>query len=90
MLEKSKWGEISNNYIEDADEGFHVLHIDAWKTNDGNEEGVVIAKLIGIQKDDKPHVYLSYQDPEARIDPYAQEVIKEADKKLRDYLSGKK
>ncbi|PAF27320.1 hypothetical protein CHH61_04110 [Shouchella clausii] len=89
MTKQSKWAEIGNDYIEDADEGFHVLHIDAWKTSDDDEEATVIAKLIGINKDGAPHVYLSYQDTDAPIDPLAQKAIREADEKLRDYLKQK-
>lgn len=86
MNKESKWTEVRNDYIEEANEDFHVLHIDSWKTGDDNEEGKVIAKLVGINKDGEPHVYVSYEDPDAKIDPLAQEVIKEADKKLRDHL----
>ncbi|PAE87742.1 hypothetical protein [Shouchella clausii] len=89
MTKQSKWAEIDNDYIEDADEGFHVLHIDAWITSGDDGEGTVIAKLIGINKDGAPHVYLSYQDPDAPIDPLAQKAIREADEKLRDYLKQK-
>jgi hypothetical protein len=88
MNQESHWAEIRSDYIEEADEDFHVLHIDSWKTSgDTEEEGKVIAKLVGISKDGKPHIYVSYEDPDARIDPLAQEVIKEADQKLRDHLN---
>lgn len=89
MSKQNKWAEIRNDHIEDAENDFHVLYIDAWRTGDDNEEGKVIAKLIGINKDGEPHIYLSYQDPDAQIDPYAQEVIKESHQELRDYLKGK-
>jgi hypothetical protein len=89
MNKESKWAEIRNDYIEEADEDFHVLHIDSWKTGDDTEEGKVIAKLVGIVKDEKPHIYVSYEDADARVDPLAQESIKEADQKLRDHLSKK-
>ena len=91
MTKMSKWAEIRNNYIEETDEGFRVLHIDSWKTSSDNEEGRVIAKLVGINKDGEPCIYTSYEDPEARVDEYAQESIKEGLKNLTEQLkeSGK-
>ncbi|WP_078598598.1 hypothetical protein [Evansella clarkii] len=86
MSQQSKWAEIRNDYIEE-DGVFHVLHVDAWRTDDDNEETEVIAKLVGINKDGKSHIYLSYHNPDAQIDPYAKEVIQEADKLLREHLN---
>lgn len=85
MNKQSKWSEIRNDYIEDVDD-FHVLHIDAWETGDDNEEGTVIAKLIGINKNGEPHIYLSHHDPDAMIDPYAKGTIEDAKQELRNYL----
>ena len=64
----SKWSEIRSNYFDD-EEG--VQTVDAWLTDDDNEEGEVIAK---IHLDTKT---VDYLDPDAETDEYAQEVINE-------------
>lgn len=65
----SKWKEIKNSFI---DEDENVVCIDAWKTNDENEEGKVIAKVDITTKE------VTYLDESAKTDRYAQEVIKDA------------
>lgn len=65
---ESKWAEIRSDYYDD-EEG--VQTVDAWLTDDDNEEGKVIAK---IRLDTKEVIYL---DKDARRDCYAQEVINE-------------
>ncbi len=64
----SKWSEIRSNYFDD-EEG--VQTVDAWLTDDGNENGTVIAK---IHLDTKT---VDYLDSDAETDEYAQEVINE-------------
>ena len=64
----SKWSDIRSDYFDDI-EG--VQTVDAWITDDDNEEGKVIAK---IHLDTK---IVDYIDPDARCDEYAQEVINE-------------
>lgn len=64
----SKWAEIRNDYHND-DEGY--TSIDAWKTDIGNEEGEVIAKVFDDGK-------VEYLDNVAKKDEYAQEIILEA------------
>lgn len=64
----SKWAEIRNDFVcEDS----HKIYIDAWLTDDDNEEGVVIARIDMNTKD------IEYFDEDAKTDDYAQEVIKE-------------
>jgi hypothetical protein len=64
----SKWAEIRNDFVcEDS----HKIYIDAWLTEDDNEEGIVIARIDMDTKN------IEYFDDEARTDDYAQEVIKE-------------
>lgn len=64
----SKYAEIRSNYV-DEDEG--MVFIDAWYTDDDNEEGEVIAKVsIKTKK-------VEYLDKSAKSDDYAQEVINE-------------
>ena len=64
----SKWTEIRCDFYDDEEEKWFV---DAWLTDDDNEEGTVIAK---IDLDSKT---VEYIDTDAKYDEYAQEVIKE-------------
>lgn len=64
----SKWAEIRNDFVcEDS----HKVYIDAWITDDDNEEGVVIARIDMNTKN------IEYFDDDARSDDYAQQIIKE-------------
>lgn len=63
----SKWAEIRNNYSDDE-----YVYIDAWETDDDNEEGTVIA-LINIKTKEVGYIVNA-----ARSDDYAQEIINEA------------
>ena len=64
----SNWGEIRNDFI-DEDKG--IATIDAWVTEDDNEEGTVIAEINIVTG------LVTYMDTRAETDDYAQEVIKE-------------
>ena len=64
----SKWAEIKSDYYDD-EEG--KQYVDAWLTDDGNEEGEVIAKINLATNE------VEYLDSDARYDEYAQEVIGE-------------
>lgn len=64
----SKYAEVRSNYYDDVEE---VQTVDAWFSDDDNEEGIVIAK---IHLDTKT---VDYLDPDAKTDDYAQEVINE-------------
>ena len=64
----SKYSEIRCDFYDEEEE---VYCVDAWKTDDGNEEGEVIAKVNLATKE------VEYLDPDARYDEYAQEVINE-------------
>lgn len=71
----SIWSEIRNDFFDDID---GVICIDAWETDDGDEEGVTIATVnIATYKVD-------YNDKRAKRDVYAQEVIKETVSLLRN------
>lgn len=72
----SKWSEIKNDFC-DEDEG--KVYIDAWFTDDVDEEGEVIAKVDYKTKE------VEYLDKIAKTDPYAQEVINET---LKDIDNG--
>ncbi len=64
----SKYAEVRGNFYDDIEE---VQLIDAWTTDDDNEEGIVIAK---VHLDTKQ---VDYLDPDAKTDEYAQEIINE-------------
>ena len=64
----SKWSEIRCDFFDEEEEKYFV---DAWETDDDNEEGTVIAKL------DLADGTVEYLDEDAKTDEYAQEVIKE-------------
>jgi|GEM_PF-1138733 len=59
------WGEIRSDFREDD----IILYIDAWLTDDDNEEGKVIAKVNTKTKE------VEYLDDRARTDSYAQKII---------------
>ena len=61
------WGEIRSDFREDD----IILYIDAWLTDDDNEEGKVIDKVNVRTKEVK------YLDNRARTNSYAQEIIQE-------------
>jgi len=60
------WSEIRSDF-QDGD----IVHIDAFLTDDDNEEGKVIAKVNVRTKD------VEYIDNRAKTDNYAQEEINE-------------
>ena len=64
----SKWSEIRCDFFDEEEEKYFV---DAWETDDDNEEGTVIAKL------DLADGTVEYLDENAKTDEYAQAVIKE-------------
>jgi hypothetical protein len=71
----SKYAEIRNDYYDCEEQN---VCIDAWFTDDDNEEGVVIAKVNYRTKE------VVYLDDDARIDDYAQEKINETLKEIDD------
>ena len=64
----SKWSDIRCDFFDEEEEKYFV---DAWKTDDDNEEGTVIAKL------DLANETVEYLDEDAKTDEYAQAVINE-------------
>ena len=64
----SKYGEVRNDYYDEEE---CKVYIDAWFTDDDNEEGVVIAKVNCKTQE------VEYFDEDARTDEYAQEIIEE-------------
>lgn len=78
------WGEIRNDFVEELDNGTLEMNIDAWKTDDDNEEGSVIAKIIGKKIDGEIEIEVFYIDEQARKDAYAQEVILEGVSELTE------
>lgn len=64
----SKWSEIRCDFLNTED---NFWRVDAWQTDDGAEEGTVIAYIDDFTG------RVIYTDPLATVDEYAQEVIKE-------------
>ena len=64
----SKWAEVKSNYYDEEEE---KQFVDAWLTDNDDEEGTVIAKIDLAVKT------VEYLDADARYDEYAQEVINE-------------
>ena len=74
---ESHWAEIRCDYIDETDMFWRV---DAWKSSNDNEEGSVIAYIDSITG------RVLYTDPLARVDSYAQEVIKDKLSELKGVL----
>ena len=64
----SKWSDIRCDFFDEEEEKYFM---EAWRTDDDNEESAVIAKL------DLANETVEYLDEDAKTDEYAQEVIKE-------------
>lgn len=63
----SKYAEIRCDFFDEEEKYF----VDAWKTGNDNEEGIVIAKI------DLANKTVEYFDTDAKTDEYAQDVINE-------------
>ncbi|PLS19576.1 hypothetical protein CVD28_03925 [Bacillus sp. M6-12] len=80
-LEQRLWSQINNEFEDEQ-----VIFIDAWTTNDENEEGKVIAKVF---KNEQGIIEVEYLDERAKTDVFAQEVIQESINNLKspiDYI----
>lgn len=64
----SKWSEIRIDFFDEEEKKWSV---DAWETDDDNEEGSVIAKI------DLYTGTVEYLDADAKTDAYVQEEIRE-------------
>lgn len=73
MAKSRYWNEIKDDYINE--EGF--VCIDAWKTADDNEECSVIAYVDTLSG------RIIYADSMARVDEYAQEIIRKVSEKYQ-------
>lgn len=80
-----QWAEIKHDHHEETD-GFIVAYVDAWKTGNDDEEGVVIAKIIGARIDGEPKTYISYQNAYAMVDANAKAAIEEAQREVIEAL----
>lgn len=84
----SYWSEIRNDYFEALTspkdgEALASISIDAWASENDNESGDVIARVLLSQHGD---VLVDYHDSIARTDQMAQEAIGEAMAHLREYF----
>jgi len=69
----SIWSEIRSEFEDNFER-----YIDAWTTPDDNEVGRVIAKINTQTKE------ITYLDERAKSDKYAQEVINDTIKEIRE------
>lgn len=75
----SKWSEIRNHFITTNTKALtSSMNIDAWCTDNDNEEGRVIAEVRAIHNTPTNDIIIKYVDNKAKTDPYAQEVIQES------------
>lgn len=87
MTRESHWAEISNEYAEAERPDFINVYIDAWTTGDENEEGEVLANVIGASLvSGATIVEKIIRDPRAYNDPYFQEVLKETEEYVINHL----
>lgn len=73
----SKWSEIRIDFFDTEENKWSV---DAWETDDDDEEGSVIAKI------DLDTGTVEYLDVDAKTDEYVQEEIKEMLKNGRTFM----
>lgn len=65
---ETRYKEVRYDFMD----GIAPVSIDAWLTDDDNEEGRVIAQI------DQQTKHVKYLDNDARYDTYAQEIIRTA------------
>ena len=85
LMDKSYWNEIKADHdeldgFEPEDDIIKSICVDAWKTDDDNEEGCVVAKVIFTKSGDVGVVYIDYI---AKTNELAQEVIKEVLREIK-------
>lgn len=70
------WASIQHDHHEETD-GFVIGYVDAWVTSQEteDEEGKVIAQVVGAIVDGKPAVYVAHCDPRARFDTNAKAAV---------------
>lgn len=73
-MSESIWSEIRCNFYDEEE---HVWVVDAWLTGGDNESGKFIAKIHDSGK-------VTYLDEKAKTDPYAQEIIAEKIKSIKE------
>jgi len=74
-MKTSNWFILRNNFFDDEKE---VVHIDAWETDSGDEEGKTIAKIHYGTLD------VEYIDLRAITDKYAQAIIRDTVGRMSD------
>lgn len=84
----SYWSEIRNDFFNSdilPEEGDTLasVSIDGWRTEDDNEQGFVIARVILSKHGD---VLVDYHDNIARMDDLAQEYIQDAISQLKEFF----
>lgn len=80
------WSKILYDHHEEVD-GFIVGYVDAWRTTNEDEEGRVIAQVVGAAIDGNPSVYVVHCDPEARFDEMAKDAIAKCSDEVKAKLN---
>lgn len=90
-VQSSIWSEVKNTYFQTEADFFEedgdmlaCITIDGYKSDDENEPGEVIAKVILSKHGD---ILVSYIDTLGRMDACVQKSISEAKAQLRDYFA---
>lgn len=88
VFKKSHWSQIQNTYtrytneiLPEEGDLLAATSIDAWKTQESEEPGKVIADVLLSKSGD---IIINYHDQLARYDNHAQKIIQDAVAHLRD------
>lgn len=81
----SKWTEVKSNYIE-QDGSFLIMYIDAWETGRPEEEGKVIATIVGAVIDGEHEYTTIWIDKDAMYDDTVNRAIEEGFRTLEAEL----
>ena len=81
------WVDIRSDYVDDTDvdKGIVTLYIDAWRTDDDNEEGHSIATITLDQTETIPLLKIIYKRNDIEHDPAVQEAIRDGIQHLKEY-----
>jgi len=86
MRNNNYWFEIKADFdeldgLKPKDDIVKCISIDAWKTDDPDEEGLVVAKIILTNGGDSGVIYI---DNVARTNEAAQQVIQDILQKIKE------
>jgi len=84
-MDKPYWSEVKADFDEldrfdSGDDIVKCISVDAWRTDNDNEEGCVVAKVILTKSGDVGIVYIDYI---AKTNEKAQEIIQDVLRKIK-------